>query len=66
MGSAGKGSMAPLPAVVTLEYTWVHVCTSYCGNVLPKVKGTIDKYLGLCSILGVLDIDPYHGHVGVC
>ena len=42
LDSARKSRMTPLPAILTLGYTQIHVSTSNCGNILADVEAAID------------------------
>ena len=42
LDSARKSCMTPLPAILTLRYTQIHVSTSNCGNILADVEIAID------------------------
>ena len=42
LDSARKSRMTPLPVILTLGYTWVHVSISNCGNILADVEAAID------------------------
>jgi len=39
--------MAPLPTILVLWYSWVHICATNCCNVATDVEPTIDDFLGI-------------------
>ena len=55
--------MAPLPAVVALRDSRVHVGGSDGGNVPAKVEGMIYQQLCFGFILRIPDVKPDDGHV---
>jgi len=42
LDSARKSHMTPLPAILTLEYAWIHVNISNYGNILADIEAAID------------------------
>jgi len=53
----------PLPTVLTLWDTWVHISTTYHGNETPYIKVMIYDSFGLGTILSVPYVDLYDGHI---
>ena len=41
--------MAPLPAVLVLQDTQVHVCTANGCNVLSNIEAPIDEHFGIAA-----------------
>jgi len=39
--------MAPLPTILALWYSWIHVCTTNCCDVATDVELMIDDFLGI-------------------
>jgi len=39
--------MAPLPTILALWYSWVHICTMNCCDVSTNVEPIIDDFLGI-------------------
>ena len=58
MGTAGKGGVTPLPAVVALENTRVHRGTSDGGDASSEVEGLINNRFGLGAVLRIPDVGP--------
>ena len=50
--------VTPLPTVLALWNTWVHVSIMYDSNETPNVELSIDNSFGLRTILGVPCINP--------
>jgi len=55
--------VTPLLAVLALWYSWIHVCTMNCYNVTTDIELMVNNFLGIWSILGIPNVDPYDGHV---
>jgi len=55
--------MAPLPAVVTLRDSGVHVGGSNCGDIPTKVERMIYQQLCFGTILRIPNVKPDDGHV---
>jgi len=55
--------MFPLPTVLTLWNTWVHISTMYYGDETPYIEASIDDSFGLGTILSVPYVDLYDGHI---
>jgi len=41
--AASKCCMIPLPTILALGYTWVHICISDCYDVASYIKTPIDE-----------------------
>ena len=63
LDSVGKGSMSPLPAILTLGYPWVHVRPSNYSDVSSNIEALIDKALSLAPTLNILNVYPDNGHI---
>ena len=55
--------MTPLPTILTLRDTRVHVSTSNCSDYVSNVETPVDKFLGIVTILVVPNVDPDYYHV---
>ena len=55
--------MSPLPTVLTLWDTWVHVGTFDSSDESSYVEATIDNVLRRKTTLGISDVHPDHRHV---
>ena len=62
--SAQESGVAPLPAVLALGDSWVHVCSLDGSGILSYVEAPVDEHLGVCPTLDIPNIGPYNGHVG--
>ena len=56
--------MIPLPAILALQYTWVHICTLNCCDKTTDVEPLVNDFLSIGSILCIPNVNPYDGHVG--
>jgi len=63
LNMANTCHMAPLPTILALWHSWVHVCTTNCCDVATNVELTIDDFLGILSSLGIPNVNPNNGHV---
>ena len=55
--------VSPLPTVLTLQDTQVHISTTYHSDETPYIETSIDNSFGLGTVLSVLDVDPDDGYV---
>ena len=60
---AQKCSVAPFPAILTLEDTWVHIGSSNGRNVPANIEASIDKHFGFDTTLNILYVYPDDEHV---
>jgi len=63
LDSIGKGGMFLLPTILTLEYSWVHVCPSNRNNVPFNIEASIDKVLSLAPTLNIPNVYPNNEHI---
>jgi len=63
MRTTTKYQMFPLPTVLTLWNTWVHVGTFDSSDESSNVEATIDNVLCQRTALGIPYIHPDHHHV---
>jgi len=56
--------MSPLPTVLTLRNSWVHVSPADGCNKLSNVKLAIDDVLHTRTTLGIPDVHPYYYFIG--
>jgi len=63
LDTANTCHMAPLPTVLALWYSRIHVCTMDCCNVASYIELSIDNSLGILSHLDVPDVNLYNGHI---
>jgi len=47
LNTANTCHMAPLPTILALRYSWVHICAMNCCNVATNVELMIDDFLGI-------------------
>ena len=55
--------MSPLPAVLALGNSWIHVHASNCRNVVTYIEASIDEHFSIFATLDIPDVDPDYGHV---
>jgi len=60
---ASKGSVVPLPAILALRDTGVHVSSTNSSYVFAYVEASVDQILSFGAILGVPYVDPNDSHV---
>ena len=63
MRVTAKCRMSPLPTVLTLWDSWVHVGTFDSSDESSNVEATIDNVLHQRTTLGIPDVHPDHRHV---
>ena len=60
---ANTRCVTPLPTVLTLQDTWVHIGTIYCNNETSNIKLSVDNSFGLETILSVPYINPDDSYI---
>jgi len=63
LGLTHKNDMSPLPTILTLKSTWIHVCSTNSCNMTSYVEASVDKSLGRCTALWIPDINPNDRHI---
>jgi len=58
-----ESSMTPLPAILALQYTRVHICTTHSGNESSYVEAPINKSFCFGTTLDIPNIDPNYCHI---
>ena len=64
MRTTAEYRVAPLPTVLVLRDTWVHVSTSNGSNVASNIEASVDDVLSYRTALEIPDIHPNHRLVG--
>ena len=55
--------MSPLPAVLALRNSRIHVYASNCHNVVTYIEASINEHFSVFTTLDIPDVDPDYGHV---
>ena len=55
--------MTPLPAVLALGNSRIHVCASNSRNVVTYIEASIDEHFSIFTTLDIPYVDPDYGHV---
>ena len=55
--------VTPLPTILILRNTWVHVGPVYHGDITSNVEMSVDNFLSVGSILHIPDVNLYDSHV---
>ena len=63
LDAAHFSHVTPLSTVLTLRNTQVHIGSVDHGNITSNIEMSVDNFLGIGSVLHVLDIDPYDSYV---
>ena len=63
LNSICESHMLPLPTVLTLEHTWIHVHSTYCCNITFHIKWPVNKYLSWRTTLYVPNIYPNDSYI---
>ena len=63
MRATTKCRMSPLPTVLTLWDSWVHVGTFNGSDESSNVEATVNNVLRRRTTLGIPDVHPDHCHV---
>jgi len=57
--------MTPLPTILALKDTWVHVGSSHHCNDIFYIEPSIDDFFGIGASLSVPYVNPNYHHVGL-
>jgi len=57
--------MTPLPTILALRDTWVHVGSPHHHNDISYIEPSIDDFPGIGASLGVPYVNPNYRHVGL-
>jgi len=63
LNSAHTSCMSLFPAVFTLWYSGVHVCSTYYNNEAFYLETPVNDCLGFEAVLYIPNVDLYNGHV---
>ena len=63
MNATRKGGVSPLPAILALGNSWIHICTSNCDNVIAHIEAPVNEKFSVFSTLNIPDVDPNDGHI---
>ena len=63
LNSAHICSVTPLPTILTLWNSQIHIGTTNASDVLTNVETSADKFLGLCTTLGIPNVDHLDQHI---
>ena len=58
LNSAYTYSMISLPTILTLWNTRVYISTMNTSDISTNVETSVDKFLGLCTTLGIPNVNP--------
>jgi len=60
---AGQSCMSPLPAVLTLRNSWIHIGFLNCHDKPPYIKTPVYKTLSLTATLDIPNVNPNDQHI---
>jgi len=63
LDTAGQSHVSPLPAVLALRNSWIHIGSSNCCNKPPYIKASVYKTLSLTATLNVPNVNPNDRHI---
>ena len=63
LNATWEGRMSPLPAVLALGNSQIHVCASNCRNVVTYIEASIDEHFSIFTTLDIPDVNSDYGHV---
>jgi len=58
-----KGGVSPLPAILTLGNSQIHICTSNCGDVIAHIEAPVNEKFSIFPTLNIPDVYPNNGHI---
>ena len=63
LNATRKGGVSPLPAILALGNSRIHIRTSNSGNVIAHIEAPVNEKFSIFSTLNIPDVDPNNGHV---
>ena len=63
MYMAHEYCIAPLPAVLILGYSWIHVSIFNCSNIASYIEASVNQTFGIDTALDILYVDPNYSHI---
>ena len=63
LNATQKGGVSPLPAILALENSRIHIHTSNCGDVIAHIEAPVNEKFSIFSTLNIPDVDPNNGHI---
>ena len=63
LNSACTCSVTPLPTILILWNSWIHIGTTNTSNVPTNIETSVDKSLGLCTTLGIPNINSNNQYI---
>ena len=63
LNSTHTSCIVLFPAIFTLWYSRVHVCTTNCSDKAVYIEPPVDEAFGFGTTLYISYIDLYNGHV---
>jgi len=58
-----KGGVSPLPAILVLGNSRIHIRTSNCDDVIAHIEAPVNEKFSVFSTLNIPDVDPNNGHI---
>ena len=58
LNSTKKYGVFPFPTIFTLWNAWVHVSSSYGGDISSYIKISINQTLGFATTLNISNVNP--------
>ena len=63
LNATRKGGVSPLPAILALGNSRIHVRTSNCGDVIAHIEAPVNEKFSIFSTLNIPDVEPNNGHI---
>ena len=63
LNATQKGRMSPLPAILALGDSQIHIRTSNCGDVIAHIEAPVNEKFSVFSTFNIPDVDPNNGHI---
>ena len=63
LNSAWKDNMFLLSTILTLQHTWIHVCSTNSGNIASNIKAPVNESFSFVTTLNVPDIQPDNNYI---
>ena len=63
LNATRKGRVSPLPAILALGDSRIHICTSNYGDVIAHIEAPVNEKFSVFSTLNIPDVNPNDGHI---
>jgi len=63
LNATRKGGVSPLPAILALGNSRIHIRTSNCDDVIAHIEAPVNEKFSVFSTLNIPDVNPNNGYI---